>query len=409
MLTERQSQKVHGLRLKTPLVAAAGLAAAAVLGALSGLTNEHGLITGIFQAIYVGYMVVAGLGFSSLAVVMVHHLCGGAWSHMILRICEAGSRTIIPLFLIGIIVILGGAWFGGIYPWTSHDYLEAKHIVQNKTAFLNLPFFTLCYFVYFGLWIALAAIYNKWSRDLDATGDPAIIQKMQLLAGPGLIIYVISMTFAATHWVMSLEAEWFSTIYGAWMIAGYALSTIAFCAIVLSYLREEGPVAEKVTDRHFYHLGTFLCGFTIFWSYVSFSQFLIIWNGNLPEEIGFYLHRIGDSLNVLTVMLMVINWAFPMFFLLIRRHKTWMPRLRFICFWILASRVLDWYWNVVPSWPGHFYELRIFMVLGVVASVIGFAALWLWLFLGEFQKRPVLPLNDPRGEIFFMKDAHSHA
>src|SRR5690606_28183577 len=154
------------------------------------------------------------------------------------------------------------------------------------------------------------------------------IAKMKFWAAPGLILYVISMTFAATHWAMSLEPEWFSTIYGAWLIGSYALTVVAFSTIVLSYLAQEPPLRDLVTSKQYHHLGNFILGVTVFCAYTSFSRCLLIWNANLPEEIGYYLRCSGGGLTEMSVFLMVAHWIFPMALLLIRNHKTNIAKLR---------------------------------------------------------------------------------
>lgn len=409
MLTENQQKAVNGLKRKALISGIAGTVIALTCGLLVALFKEGAGMESLFQPFLVAYLMVFGMGACSLAVVMLHHLCGGAWSYMIQRICEAGARTLPFLFVVGLVVIVVGAFTTHLYNWTNEAYIAKHHIVEEKTAFLNLQFFAICYFVYFGIWLALSSLYNRWSKQLDATGDLNIIGKMKALAGPGLILYVLSMTFAATHWAMSLEPEWFSSIYGAWMISGHVLAVLSFAVLMLTFLMKEGPMAEKVTERHFHHLGTFLCGFTIFWTYISFSQFLIIWNGNLPEEIGFYLNRSGDSLNLLTVFMILVNWLIPMFYLFIRRNKTTIKKLRFIAFWILGVRVVDMYWNIVPSWEGYRHELSLAMVVMVLGAVASLGGFWFYLFLKQLESRPLLPQNDPRGELFFLKDAHHHA
>ena len=409
MLTDNQLRQVNALQTKALLVGVV-CTVVALIGAIVYSLGEGVGLRGLFQPFMVAYVWVLGLGLGGLALVMLHHLCGGAWSFMIQRIGEAASRTLPFLFVLGILVVLCGALFSFLYPWRDPAHLELYPIVKNKLAFLNLGTFTVCFFLYWAIWMALMFVFNGWSKKLDKTGDVAIIGRMQALAAPGLILYVLSLTFASTHWFMSLEPEWFSTIYGAWAIAGFSLSIMSFSAIVLTYLAQEGPVASAVTDRHYHHIGNFLLGFTIFWAYVSFSQFLIIWNGNLPEEIGYYLHRSGGGLTEVTVLLIVLVWLVPFFGLLLRHNKTNPKRLRNIAFMVIFVRLIDLYWNIVPSFDGHHSVIRPLMVALVLLASAGFMGLWLWVFLGQLKKMPVLPQQDPRREFNFLKDeAHSHA
>jgi len=402
MLTDEHLQRINGLRAKALIVGAIGTAAT-----LAGFVRG---IDGVFQPLIVAYMFWFALGVGCLAVVMLHHLCGGAWSFMIQRICEAGSRTLPHFFVLGILVFLGGVFVSGVYPWTDAEYLATHHAAANKTGFLNPGVFTTAYVVYFAIWLGLMLVYNAWSKRLDETGDAALIGRMKFFAGPGLIVYVLSMTFAATHWTMSLEPEWFSTIYGPWLIGGYALAAVAFATIVLSYLREIPGIKEKVTKRHFHHLGNFLLGLTIFWAYTSFSQFLIIWNGNLPEEISWYLNRQSGGLSFMTVLLIIFVWLVPMFMLFMRPNKLDVGRLRKIAYYVLAMRAVDLYWNIVPSYEGNANTINFFTVGLVALAITGIGGLWLWAFLGELTKRPLLPQQDPRATLMFLKDeAHDHA
>lgn len=407
MLTDNQLQKVKALQGKSVIAAAIGLCFTVGIGAFNGT---------MFQGLLVGYLLLFGLSISSLGLLMLHHLCGGSWSFVAQRIAEAGSRTLIPMCLIGAVVIIGGAMFSTIYPWANESFLNQegneliKHMSHLKHEFLNLNVFIISYFAYFAIWIAFMLAFNSWSKKLDETGDPKYIAKMKFWAGPGCVLYVLTMTFAATHWAMSTDPTFFSTIYGAWMIASGALSMMCFCVIMLSWLSNEGPLAEKISSQIYHHFGNFMLGFTIFWSYLSFSPFLIIWNGNLPEEIGWYLHRSGGGLTVMTIVLIVCVWFGPMFVLLMRKLKTNPMPLRKIAIYILATRIIDMYWNIVPSFDGNHSTLNFSTVFSVLCAVAGIGGLWLWLFLFELKKRPILPQQDPREELMFLKEkAHQHA
>lgn len=407
MLSEQLEQKVDGLRAKALLVGVVATALALAGGLVASFTGTDAGLERALQPFVIAFMFVLGFSVSGLSVVMLHHLCGGAWSFMIQRICEAASRTLPFVFVLGLIVLVGGAAFTGLYPWTSEEYLKAHHIVELKTPFLNVGVYTLGYLVYFGIWMALMLGYNKWSKQLEATGDTRYIAKMQFWAGPGLILYVVTMTLASTHWTMSLEPEWFSTIYGAWLIAGFNITIISFAIVMITFLAQDDPIKSKITTRHIHHLGTFLCGFVIFWSYVSFCQFLLIWNANLPEEIGWYLKREG-GLVWMTRFLIVFHWLIPMMLLFQRPVKRNPLTLRRIAFFLIAMRVVDLYWNIVPSFPGNHQTINFSMVVLVLLAVAGIGGLWFWLFLGELKRRPLLPENDPRATFHFLKDTQHH-
>jgi len=410
MLTDAQLAKIKTIQGKALVVAAGGFAVTLLLGLFSG---------SVFQGLLIGYLLVFGLGISGLGMVMLHHLCGGSWSFVAQRIAEACSRTLWFLFFIGMPVLFGGAKFSTIFPWANEAFLALPeneyiaHMSHLKHGFLNFNMFVICYFVYFGLWLTLATLYNKWSLDLDRTGDPGLIKKQKVVAGFGCVIYVVSMTFASTHWAMSTDPTFFSTIYGAWMIAGYALSMMCFCVIMLTFLSNEGPLSHKISSKIYHHFGNFMLGFTIFWSYLSFSPFLIIWNGNLPEEIRWYIDRSGDGffgLTWVTIFLIAFVWFTPMWRLLMRQNKTNPVTLRKIAIYVLATRFVDMYWNIAPSFENNHSTLNVFTIICSLGAVAGIGGLWLWVFFNELKKRPILPQQDPREELMFLKDkAHSHA
>ncbi|MBX3179755.1 MAG: hypothetical protein KF886_20570 [Candidatus Hydrogenedentes bacterium] len=406
MLTDGQLEKIGALQGKCLKLGGGALVALLLFGLISGTT---------FQGLLVGYLAIFGFGISGLGLVMLHHLCGGSWSFVAQRIAEAASRTLPFLCAAGAFVILGGALFSNIYPWANKEFLsrpENEYIAYMsnlKEHFLSFKMLALCFVVYFGLWLLMMRAFNTWSLKLDETGDARYIGKMKVWAGFGLVAYVVSMTFAATHWGMSTDPTFFSTIYGAWMIAGYALAMMCFCVIVLTSLDDEGLLASKLSSRIYHHYGNFMLGFTIFWSYLSFSPFLIIWNGNLPEEIGWYLHR-GGSLTIVTVFLIVFVWFVPMWRLLMRQNKTNPLKLRKIAIYILATRFVDMYWNIVPSFENNHATINIATLISTLLGVAGIGGVWLWVFLHELKKRPILPQRDPREELMFLKEkAHSHA
>lgn len=404
MLTENQLNNIGQWQSKAWKLGVGGTAIAVAGGVASAMLN--GDLAKVFEPLILSWVLWFGLCAGGLACVMLHHLAGGAWSFMIQRICEAASRTMPFFFVTGLIILVGGAWTSDVYPWNSESFIHEHHIVENKLAFLNNNVFTIAYLVYFAILGFLAYVYNKWSLRLDQTGDQSNIAKMVGLAAPGLIVYVLTMTFAATHWCMSLEPEWFSTMYAPWLIANYNLTIIPFAIIMLSHFDKEEPIASAITPRHYHHLGNFTFGFTIFWTYVSFSQFLIIWNGNLPEEISWYLHRSGGTNNFLIAILALGAWLTPMFLLIIRQNKLVVPVLRKVALWVLAMRAVDIYFNLAPSFKGAQHNISFVLVALYLAALTGIGGFFFYLFLEQLKKRPLLPQQDPRRELNFLKDAH---
>lgn len=404
MLTENQLAQVGQWQKKAWTLGLGGTVVALVGGIVWSIFDGDN--ARVFQPFLMSWILWFGLSAGCLSCVMLHHLAGGAWSFMIQRICEAGSRTMPFFFATGLVILVGGVWFSDVYPWSNPEFVAHNHIVANKLPFLSPLWFTAAYLIYFAILGTLSKLYNGWSLNLDQTGDQSNIGKMVKLAAPGLIIYVLVMTFACTHWVMSLTPEWFSTMYAPWLIANYNLTVIPFAIIMLSSFDKEAPISEAITSRHYHHLGNFMFGFTIFWAYVSFSQFLIIWNGNLPEEILWYLARSGGSMNFVLAILAFCAWLIPLFLLLVRQNKQVAPVLRKIAFFVLAMRAVDIYWNMAPSFRNTANNISFPLVALFVAAILGLGGFFFYFFCAELKKRPLLPQQDPRRELNFLKDAH---
>ena len=348
-----------------------------------------------FQAYLYSFVLWISIPMGSFALLMIHHMTAGSWSFIIQRLLEASTRTIKYMALLFVPIALGpliglhGLYEGWVHP--EHEFVEAK------TAFLNVEFWCIRAIIYFTIWIGLAYLFNKWSKQLDEQDDPFITIKFRRLAPPGLILYCITMTLAATDWVMSLEPEWFSTIYGPLFWMSQALTTFAFMILVLAALAETKPISHYLTVDHFYQLGTFMLAFTVLWAYMSFSQFLIIWSGNLGEEIGWYtIARMDGGMSVVGVLLMVGHFLIPLFYLLQRRFKFNVSRLKIAACWMLSWRLVDVFYIVNPAFhhsdPGvHLSDVAVYSLV-----FVGMGGVWLWLFVNQLRKRPLLALNDPR-------------
>jgi len=402
MLTDTLKEEIQAWRRKALLIGIAGLVISLLALAISP--------SRFYQSWLVAYVLVFGLAAGGLSGVLLRHLAGGAWSVAIQRFCEAASRTLwvfAPLFLF--LFLTGGTY---LYPWTDPVYAASHPVVANKTAYLNTGFFLLRFAACFALWGLLAFLFNRWSARLDATGDPRYAVWMRRLSAPGMAAMFLSMTIAATDWGMSTEPEWYSTIYGPLWIVSQGLSILALSIIAITRMDGEPPLAQAMNHRQYVNLGNLLLAFTVLWTYVAFSQFLITWSGNLPEEIGWYLNRRGGGLTGISVLLALFHFLVPMIVLLFRQTKEGVLGLRQVAYLLLAMRVLDLYWNLVPSFPGQANRVDVWMVVSVLAAVAALGGFWLRLFLGQLMKRPLLPVNDPRAEMLLRREnreAQGHA
>ncbi len=385
-------QRVRGLAM---IIAPLGLLAG--LGLSIPLATELDSVFDKFMQAYVyGFWLWFAIPMGSFAFIMIHHMTTGAWSYVSQRIFEAAMRTL-PLMLVLFIPILIGPFTGlhSIYSgWTAATE-TLPEIVQNKLPYLNPPFWTGRALAYFAAWIAISMAFNGWSKKLDETGDALIVKKFRFFAPLCLIFYCLSMTLAATDWIISIEAEWWSTMYAPLTWISQGLTTLSFTVIILSYMGDDKPLSNYLSIEHYHHLGNLMLGFTVLWAYMSFSQYLIIWSANLPEEIHYYLNRQANDLNILSVILMGFHFLAPLLILLFRRNKRSASRLRTIAFYVLGMRMLDVFWHINPSFhhpaPGIYWN----EVLTHLLVFAGIGGVWMWFFLGELTKRPMLCLNDP--------------
>lgn len=363
----------------------AGIVFLVVLGAGAFVNAGH-----FFQAYLIGWTFWTGIAVGSLALLMLQHLTGGGWGLVIRRSLEAATRTL-PLMAVLFIPVLIGAH--SIYhEWMDHEEAAKHPAVQFKLGYLNLPFFTVRSVIYFGVWIALAFFLNKWSLAQDRTADNRYTKNMRLLAGPGMVLLIFSVTFAAIDWYMSIEPDWFSTIYGFIFVAAWALSALAFVIGVMARLAREEPMRRIVAPLHFHDLGKLLLALVMLWAYFAFSQFLIIWSGNLPEEITWYMRRIYGGWGALIITIGILHFAAPFLFLLSRGIKRNPGKLVLIAALVLVMRSVDLLWMLAPAF-GH----RMWLLMDG-AALIGFGGLWLAFFTWQLGKRPLIPINDPQFE-----------
>lgn len=343
----------------------------------------------------------AGISVGSLALLMLQHLTGGGWGLVIRRVLEAATRTL-PLMLILFVPIVLGAH--RIYSWTNGQVLAEHPVLSEKAKYLNLSFFTVRAAVYFAIWLALAFFLNRWSLMQDKTADRKFTKRMQLISGPGMVLFVFTVTFASIDWFMSLDPEWSSTIYGFVFVASWSLSALAFVVAVMAALAKHEPMNNVVGQSHFHDLGKLLLALVMLWTYFAFSQFLIIWSGNLPEEISWYLSRTRGTWGVIALAVVILHFAFPFLFLLSRSFKRNAGKLVIVAVLILVMRLVDLFWTLAPSFADGQFHLN---PMDLIAP-IGMGGLWLATFAWALRQRPLIPINDPLYETV-LEQKHAHA
>ena len=353
-----------------------------VIGALS--SREQ-----FFQAYLFGYLFWVSIGLGCVAATMLHHLVGGNWSFTIRRLTESGAMTLILMAVLFIPILLG---INQLYLWTRPELVAESELLQHKVPYLNVPFFIVRAVIYFAIWIGLAYLLNKWSAEQDETADPSLANRLRRLSAPGLILYVLTVSFAGFDWMMSLEPEWFSSIYGFMFMANNFLATMAFAIIGVVLLAQYAPLSNWVSANIYNDLGNFLLAFVAFWAYIAFSQFLIIWSGNLPEEITWYIARTQGGWQWLALALILFHFALPMVILLARWAKRQVRILTSVAAFILVLQLVAIFWLVMPAfYPFGFHLHWLDLVLPVAIG-----GLWLAFFSWQLKKKSLLPLHDPR-------------
>jgi hypothetical protein len=377
---------------------------ALIVGAVFMLVAAAGFFTDraqFFHSYLFAFSFWAGISIGSLALLMLQHLTGGGWGFVIRRVLEAATRTL-PLVLILFVPIVAGAHW--IYRWTDTQEMARHAALAEKAKYLNLSFFTIRAAIYFAIWFLLAFFLNRWSLLQDQTAALQFTKRMRMLSGPGMVLLIFTVTFASIDWFMSLDPEWSSTIYGFVFVAGWSLSALAFVVAVMAMLVKHEPMNAVVGQLHFHDLGKLLLALVMLWSYFAFSQFLIIWSGNLPEEIRWYLPRTRGGWGTLALLVVTLHFAFPFLFLLSRSLKRNAGKLATVAGLILVMRLLDLLWMIAPTYFGERFHISWMDVV----TPIGVGGLWLAMFAWELTKRPLVPINDPQFETV-LEQAHSHA
>jgi hypothetical protein len=346
-----------------------------------------------FHSYLFAYVFVASLPLGCLGFLMMHHLTGGPWGLPIRRILEAATRTLWITALLFLPILLG---LSHTFPWTKPDVIPDDAVNHFKRIYLQPGFFTARYVIYFAIWISIAYLLNKWSAEQDRTADLRLMNHMTSLSGPGLVIWSITVGAAAVDWVMSLEPRWYSTIWGMLFMVIMALAGFTFSLVILRTLSGDEPLRDCVRPKDYNDLGNLVLTFTLLWTYMAFSQFLIIWSGNLKDEIPWYMIRARGGWAPMAALLLVFHFFLPFFVLLQRRVKRRLSTLSIVAVWMLALSLVDIYWLVVPAYEQNGPEFHLLDILALVAV----GGLWLAAFYAQLRRLPLLPLHDPRFETF---------
>jgi hypothetical protein len=376
-------------RLQSGGIVVGGLALlVAIFGAMKSPAD-------FYHSYIFSYMLILGLTVGSLGLLMLQHLTGGIWGMVIRRPLEAASRNLWLMLILFAPIVMGMR-----YLYSGNDSetgwlnapKEGEHALTSwQQGYLTQGGFLTRALIYFAIWIVLMVVFNNWSKQQDqASSGEGLKLRMKSLAAPGVILYILAMTFAAIDWVMSLSPRWASTIYGFIFVAGQAIAAMALMIAVIVLLAGSEPFREVIKKRHLHDLAKLLFAFNMLWAYFAFSQLLIIWSGNQPEEITFYRSRLYGQWGVVAVIVLLFSFAIPFLLLLSRDVKRTASVVSKIAVWMIFMRLVDLYWMTKPEFTSRAVPTWLDIVVPV--ALIG---LWLGFFAMNLKQRPLLPMGDP--------------
>jgi hypothetical protein len=378
------------LRTQLSRIQTGAFVAGLVVLALCGF-GATGNAVQFFRSYLFAFLFWVGLSLGCLAVLMVHYVAGGRWGYAVRRMLEAGTKTL-PLMGLLFIPLLFG--LPVLYIWARPEAVAADPLLRHKEPYLNVPFFIGRAVFYFAVWIGLASALDRAATAQDESPSRALTGRLLKIGGGGLLAYGLTMTFASIDWAMSLDPHWYSTIYGVLFLAGQALGAFALVIVVAVWLRRQPTLAEALQPQQLHDLGNFMLTFVIFWAYISFSQFLIIWAGNLPEETTWYLRRFHGGWGKVGLFLVALHFFVPFLLLLSRDVKRNPRAMGAVAVGLLVLCVVDLFWIVVPGYRGVKFGVHWMDV----AALVGIGGLWLGAFLRRLKSRSLVPAHDARVE-----------
>jgi hypothetical protein len=339
-----------------------------------------------FHSYLIAYLYILSFALGATGMIMVYHLTSGYWGLITRRIMESAARTL-PLLALMTIPLLFG--LSQLYPW-SHPGAASDELLRAKKFYMTVPFFVIRQFIYFAVWIGISHFLNRWSSEQDRTDDPRVLKNLRFVSGPGLLLLALTITFAAVDWIMSLEPHYYSTTFGFRLITYQALTGLTFATLIALLLAKHGPIAPLIDHKRLRDLGNMVLASLILWGYIAFTEYLIVWAGDIPKETSWFRHRFWAGWGRLAWLLVALRFFVPFFLLLMRAIKHRPRILAGVAAWILLTSWIELFWMVEPSEHSTFFLH--WMNLPVSIGLIGF---WLAAFLWQLEKRPLMPLHDP--------------
>jgi len=394
LIEQKPQLGATGLRLSA---AAAAVGLVALLASIAlGMAAGGGMGSLLFHLQWnLVYFTTISLG--ALFFVMLQHLTRASWSVVVRRIAENLAAAIIVLTpLLLLVAILDVTVYHQLYPWSDKAQVAGEAILLGKSAYLNPAFFILRLALCAGVWMALACYFGGTSSRQDASGDPRLTLRMWRFSAPGMLLFALTTTIFAVDVVMSVDPHWYSTIFGVYIFSGSVISTIAALTLAAMGLQYAGRLRRAITVEHYHDLGKLLFAFTFFWGYIAFSQFMLYWYADIPEETNWYARRFNGEWMGVSVALLFFHLLIPFFILLSRLVKRRKRLLAVMCVWMLAAHWLDLYWLLLPELAAKSAEPgRLILSPLALTCALAVGGLWLGGAAWLAGRQAIVPLRDP--------------
>jgi len=365
--------------------------AASVVGLFTDATH-------FWQSYLFGYIFWTGLALGCLGIFFLHNVVGGNWGVAIRRFVESGLKTLLVNLVFAIPLLFG---LKTLYSWTNPEIRAHDFAVGHKAFYMSVPFFVVRTILYFVIWLVSGWAILRMADEHDRTGSASLFRKIKNRSAPALLVFVVTTSLAFIDWIMSLEPNWYSTIYPWMFTVGEVLLTFAFMISLLVLLSKNEPFASFIKPQHYHDLGNLMLAFTMLWAYMSFAQLLIIWAENLPDEIPWYVRRFSGGWGYVAWTISIFHFCVPFFLLLMRFIKRNPNLLRAVAIWLIVLRVLDVFWIIEPA----FRQRGIEVYWTDLATLIGLGGVWMFFFVRNLKSRPLLVPGDPRNTY---ARAHGH-
>ncbi len=365
------------------IVGVIGLAATAVLAFTGGMER-------FFQSWLLGFVYFLSISLGALFFVLIQHVTSSGWSVVVRRLAEGVAANLPWMALFAIPLLFG---MDRLYHWADAEHVAHDHLLQWKQPYLNLPFFYARLAIYFAAWTLLSRGYLKSSVGQDSTGDPETSKRMKRWSAPSLVIFGFTLTFASFDFLMSLDAHWFSTMFGVYYFSGSVVGFFAFLPLLSRMLQRNGFLRRAISIEHYHDMGKLIFAFLVFWAYIAFSQYMLIWYSNIPEETTWFLRRQTGAWEVWSWFLLAGHFFLPFLGLLSatpkRRGRYLMP----FAIWVLLMHWVDLYYIIMPEFTAagslglHVIDLTVFLGMG---------GIWMALLTRTLSRQSLIPIKDPR-------------